>query len=70
MQKNGICYVIVRHNSTVMLVVGDNAFAYVSMYDNTRLIVLGKEENARIAVSHFGGTIETPELVDKVYKKA
>ena len=35
----------------------------------SRLLVLKKGKNSRIAVSHFGGNIETPKLVDKVYEK-
>lgn len=61
--------ITVRHNSTVRLIVGNKAFVYVSLHDNSRLIVLRKGTDTRIAVSHFGGTIATPELVDKVYKK-
>lgn len=61
--------VTVRHNSTVVIEAYENAFVYVSMYDNSRLIVRYKDSSSRICVSHYGGTIETPELVDKVYKK-
>lgn len=61
--------ITVRHDSTVIIEAHENAFVYVSMYDNSRLIVRYKDSSSRICVSHFGGTIETPELVDKVYKK-
>lgn len=61
--------VTVRHNSTVIIEVHGSAFVYVSMYDNSRMIVRYKNSSSRICVSHFGGTIETPELVDKVYEK-
>ncbi|MCM1353772.1 MAG: hypothetical protein NC038_04065 [Paludibacter sp.] len=63
------CAITIRHNSEVHIVVPDDVLVYVSLYDNGRLFVEQKGLCSRVCVSHFGGTIKTPQLVDKVYEK-
>lgn len=61
--------ITVRHSSTVIVEAYGDAFVYVSMYNNSRLVIRHKDESARICVSYYGGTIDDPEMVDKVYEK-
>lgn len=65
----GLCDVYARHNSKVHLHLGEKAFCYVSILDNSRLHVDSKADNAVLKASYFGGTIETPELFDTIHDK-
>lgn len=68
-KTNGVCDIYVRHNSEIHITTIGKAFVYVTMLDDSKLFIDSKDEMSRICVSQFGGTIETPNLVDKVYKK-
>lgn len=68
-QTNTVTDITVRHESVVCVEAYDDAFVYVSLHDNSRLVINHKDENARICVSLFSGKIDNPELVDKIHDK-
>ncbi len=66
---DSVCDVTIRHNSIAKINVSGNGFVYVSMHDNSRLIIESKSPNSKICVSLFGGEIINPQLVDRIHEK-
>ena len=65
----GVCDIYARHNSKIHLHLCEKSFCYLSILDNSQIIVETKAEGAQLKASYFGGTIETPELFDTIHDK-
>lgn len=65
----GVCDIYVRHNSKVNLHVGNNAFVYVTVMNDSVLNVCSKGEASKIKTSYFSGTIIGKELIDTIHNK-
>lgn len=65
----GVCDIYVRHGATVCLNLGRKSWTYVSMYDDSSVVVNHKDNEASLKGFFYGGTIHEPQMFDKVYNK-
>ena len=57
----------VKHNSDLVLVVRDNAFVMVDMFDDSKLNIIAGD-NARVCVNRYGGDVEYESYGDSYVK--
>lgn len=59
----------VRHNAMVRLRLHGKCLCYVSAYNDCNVIVENKDNNSRLCMSYWGGTIENKDMFDKITDK-
>lgn len=63
------CDITLRHKGIANVYIDTDVLCTVSMYDNSRLNVIAKHQKGRVAISHWGGVIQSNQLIDKIYAK-